>query len=93
MKASEIFLNLKKNEAIKDNQDNQILGSFLNKKLVTTNQIKEQVNFRLTIILNMKVTLIEIKNLSVKEYLDKFKAYWRDKIIYLQNSDPWIIQL
>ena len=65
----------------------------MNKKLVTTNQIKEWVNFRLTIILNMKVTLIEIKNLSVKEYLDKFKAYWRDKITYLQNSDPWIIQL
>ena len=41
----------------------------------------------------MKVTLIEIKNLSVKDYLDNFKAYWRDKIIYLQNSDPWIIQL
>ena len=33
------------------------------------------------------------KNLSIKEYLDKIKPNLRDKIINLQKSDTWKIQL
>ena len=33
------------------------------------------------------------KNLSLKGYLDKIKAYFRDIIIILQKSDTWKIQL
>ena len=31
------------------------------------------------------------KNLSVKEYLDKIKPYFRDIIINLQKCDTWKI--
>ena len=41
----------------------------------------------------MKVVMIKIKKLSVKEYLDKIKPYLRDIIINLQKSDSWKIQL
>ena len=41
----------------------------------------------------MKVVVIEIKNLSVKEYLDKIKPYLIDIIFNLQKSDTWKIQL
>ena len=41
----------------------------------------------------MKVVLIELKNLSVKEYLDKIKPYLRDIITILQKSDSWKSQL
>ena len=33
------------------------------------------------------------KNLSVKEYLNEIKPYLRDKILNLQKSDTWKIQL
>ena len=33
------------------------------------------------------------KNLSLDEYLDKIKCYFKDIIIDLQNSDTWKIQL
>ena len=36
---------------------------------------------------------IEIKNLSLEEYLDKSRFYLRDIIIGLQVSDTWKIQL
>ena len=39
----------------------------------------------ITIILNMKVTVAEIKKLSVKEYLDKIIPYLKDIIFDLQN--------
>ena len=41
----------------------------------------------------MKVVLIELKKLSVKEYLDKIKPYLRDIITILQKSDSWKSQL
>ena len=41
----------------------------------------------------MKVIVIEIKNLSLNEYLNKIEPYLRDIIIYLRNSDTWKIQL
>ena len=39
----------------------------------------------ITIILNMKVTVAEIKKLSVKEYLDKIIPYLKDIIFDFQN--------
>ena len=39
----------------------------------------------ITITLNMKVTVAEIKKLSVKEYLDKIIPYLKDIIFDLQN--------
>ena len=41
----------------------------------------------------MKVIVIEIKNLSLNEYLNKIEPYLRDIIIDLRNSDTWKIQL
>ena len=41
----------------------------------------------------MKVMVIEIKNLSLNEYLNKIEPYLRDIIIDLRNSDTWKIQL
>ena len=42
---------------------------------------------------DMKVVVMEIKNLSVKEYLDKIKPYLRYIMIGFQKSDTWKIQL
>ena len=44
-----------------------------------------------TIKLNMKVFVIENKNLLVKEYLNKIKPYLRDIIIDLQKSGTKIV--
>ena len=41
----------------------------------------------------MRVTAVEIKNLSVKEYINKIKPYLRDIIINLQKSGKWKVQL
>ena len=41
----------------------------------------------------MKVTVIEIKNLSVKEYLNEIKPYLRNIIIDLQKYRAWNVQL
>ena len=41
----------------------------------------------------MKVVVIEIKKVSLKEYLDKIKPFSRDIIINLKKSDAWKIQL
>ena len=41
----------------------------------------------------MKVTVIEIKNLSVKEYPNEIKSYLKDIIINLQKSGTWKVQL
>ena len=41
----------------------------------------------------MKVVVMEIKNLSVKEYLEKIKPYLRYIMIGFQKSDTWKIQL
>ena len=36
---------------------------------------------------------MEVKNLSLKEYLNKIKLYLRNIIIDLQESDTWKFQL
>ena len=45
--------------------------------MIIINQV-QWVIFKITIILNMKERVIEIKKLLVKEYLDKIKTYLRD---------------
>ena len=49
-------------------------------------------NFWSKIILNIKVTVIEIK-LSVEEYLDKIRSYLKGIINDLKQSDTWKIQM
>ena len=43
--------------------------------------------------MNTKVTVLEIKNLSVKEYLNKIIPYLKDIINNLKKSDAWKVQL
>ena len=45
------------------------------------------------LISNVKVMVIEKKNLSVKEYLSKIKLYLSDTIIDLKKSGTWKVQL
>ena len=49
--------------------------------------------FGVTIILNMKVTAIQNKTVSVEEYPDKIRPYSKDIINNLKKSDTWKIQL
>ena len=70
-----------KNRLIRD-----IRRLFNKKKKVITNQ-EEWVILGIPIMSNMKVVLIEIKKLSVKEHIDKIKPYMRDTEINLQKSD------
>ena len=48
------------------------------------------VTFKVTIISNMKVMMIQIKIYQSKNI---FKSHLKDIIIYLQKSDTWEIQL
>ena len=41
----------------------------------------------------MKVIVREIKNLSIQEYLNKFKPYLKDIIIHLQKFNTWKTEL
>ena len=41
----------------------------------------------------MKITVIEIKTISVEEYLNKIRPYLKDIINNLKKSDTWKIQL
>ena len=59
------------------------------KKIIITQQ--EEVIFEVAIILNMKVIVIEIKKLSVEEYLNKIKPYLI--INNLKKPDIWKSQL
>ena len=43
--------------------------------------------------MNTKVTVLEIKDLSVKEYLNKIIPYLKDIINNLKKSDAWKVQL
>ena len=43
--------------------------------------------------MNTKVTVLEIKYLSVKEYLNKIIPYLKDIINNLKKSDAWKVQL
>ena len=43
--------------------------------------------------MNTKVTVLEIKKLSVKEYLNKIIPYLKDIINNLKKSDAWKVQL
>ena len=52
----------------------------------------ESVIFGVTIILNMKVTVLEIKQLSVEEYINKIRPYLKE-INNLKKSYTWKIQL
>ena len=45
------------------------------------------------LISNVKVMVIEKKNISVKEYLSKIKLYLSDTIIDLKKSGTWKVQL
>ena len=41
----------------------------------------------------MKATVIEIKKISVEEYLNKIRPYLKDIMNNLKKSDMWKIQL
>ena len=43
--------------------------------------------------MNTKVTVLEIKKQSVKEYLNKIIPYLKDIINNLKKSDAWKVQL
>ena len=60
-------------------------------KKIIINQY-ESVIFGVTIILNMKVTVLEIKQLSVEEYINKIRPYLKE-INNLKKSYTWKIQL
>ena len=63
------------------------------KRKIIINQY-EQVTFGVTIILDMKVKVIEIKQtLSIEEYFHKIRSYLKDIINNLKKSDMWKIQL
>ena len=50
----------------------------------------EQVTFGVIIILDMKVTVIEIKQtLSIEEFFHKIRSYLKDIINNLKKSDMW----
>ena len=70
----------------KDRLIRDIRRLFNKKKKVITNQ-EGWVILGIPIMSNMKVVLIEIKKLSVKEHIDKIKPYMRDTEINLQKSD------
>ena len=53
-----------------------------------------RVTLAVLIILNMKVTVIEIKDtVEVEEYLNKIRPHLKDIINNLKKSDTWKIQL
>ena len=46
----------------------------------------------MTIVLNTKAVELEIKALSVEEYLNKIRPYLKDIINNLKISDTWKVQ-
>ena len=61
-------------------------------KNININQ-QEEVIFGVTIILNMEVTMIEIKTLSVEKYLNRIRPYLKVIKNYLKKAGTWKIQL
>ena len=62
------------------------------KKKIITNQ-QEQITFGVAITLTLKITVIDIKKLSIERYLNKIRPYLKDVINDLKKPDMWKIEL